>query len=120
MTIAFSGLKPDQAILYMDDLVVFRCSEKHRHIFITTDASKLACSAVLTQEYEGRQLPVAYISGTFTKGESNKSTIERELTAIRWAITHFRPYVYGKYFLVLFISIHKINFFTIKANTANI
>lgn len=29
MTIAFSGLKPEQAFLYMDDLVVLGCSEKH-------------------------------------------------------------------------------------------
>ena len=43
---------------------------------ITTDASKLACWAVLTQEYKVRQLPLAYASRTFTKVESNKSTIE--------------------------------------------
>ena len=67
---------------------------------ITTDASKHACGAVLSQEYEGRQLPVAYASKTFTKGESNKSTIEQELTAIHWAITYFRPYIYGTHFLV--------------------
>ena len=29
VTIAFSGLKPEQAYLYMDDLVVLGCSEKH-------------------------------------------------------------------------------------------
>ena len=67
---------------------------------ITTDASKKACGAVLTQEHDGRQLPVAYASKVFTQGESNKSTIEQELTAIHWAIMHFRPYIYGKHFLV--------------------
>ena len=67
---------------------------------ITTDASKHACGAVLTQEHQGKQLPIAYASKTFTKGESNKSTIEQELTAIHWAITHFRPYFYGKHFLI--------------------
>ena len=36
-----------------------------------------------------------------TKGESNKSTIEQELTAIHWAITYFKPYLYGRYFTVL-------------------
>jgi len=29
MTIAFSGLEPSQAVLYMDDLIVIGCSEKH-------------------------------------------------------------------------------------------
>lgn len=67
---------------------------------ITTDASKHACGAVLSQEYDGKQLPVAFASKTFTKGESNKSTTEQELAAIHWAIQHFRPYVYGTHFLV--------------------
>jgi len=67
---------------------------------IITDASKQACGAVLTQNYNGLQLPVAYASRAFTKGESNKSTTEQELAAIHWAITHFRPYIYGKHFTV--------------------
>lgn len=67
---------------------------------ISTDASKYACGAVLSQEYGGVQLPVAYASRAFTKGESNKSVIEQELAAVHWAICHFRPYVYGKKFLV--------------------
>ena len=29
MTLAFAGLTPAQAFLYMDDLVVLGCSEKH-------------------------------------------------------------------------------------------
>lgn len=67
---------------------------------ITTDASKHACGAVLSQECNGIQLPVAYASRSFTKGESNKSTIEQELAAIHWAIQYFRPYIYGKKFLI--------------------
>lgn len=67
---------------------------------ITTDASKNACGAILSQEYNGAHLPVAYASRAFTKGESNKSVIEQELAAVHWAIKYFRPYVYGKKFLV--------------------
>lgn len=62
---------------------------------ITTDTSKYACGAVLSQEYQGQQLPIANASRAFTKGESNKSTIEQELAAI----THFWPYIYGTKFL---------------------
>jgi len=29
MTIAFAGLEPSQDFLYMDDLIVIGCSEKH-------------------------------------------------------------------------------------------
>lgn len=67
---------------------------------ITTDASKLACGAVLSQDHNGIQLPISFASRSFTQGESNKSVIEQELTAIHWAINFFKPYVYGKKFLV--------------------
>lgn len=71
-----------------------------KEFILTTDASKLGCGAVLQQEHEGTLLPVAYASRGFTKGESNKSTIEQELTAIHWAVTHFRAYLYGRKFLI--------------------
>ena len=67
---------------------------------MSTDASKIACGAVLEQEHDGIRLPIAYASRKFTKGESNKATIEQELTAIHWAITYFKPYLYGRRFTV--------------------
>lgn len=67
---------------------------------ITTDASKIACGAVLTQEYDGVDHPISYASRAFTPGERNKSTPLQELTAIHWALTFFRPYVFGSKFLV--------------------
>ena len=67
---------------------------------ISVDASNIAAGAVLTQNFNGDDLPIAFASKTFTKGESNKSTIEKELTAIHFAIKHFRPYIYGNHFIV--------------------
>jgi len=67
---------------------------------LITGASKEACGAVLTENKNGLQIPVAYASRSFTKGESNKSTTEQELSAIHWAITHYRPYIYGRHFTV--------------------
>lgn len=67
---------------------------------VTTDASKEACGAVLSQNFDGNDLPIAYASRSFTKGEIHKSTIEKELAAIHWAITYFRPYLFGTKFLV--------------------
>lgn len=67
---------------------------------ITTDASKVACGAVLAQRHGDLELPVAFASKAFTKGESNKSTIEQELTAIHWAVDYFRPYIYGRKFII--------------------
>lgn len=60
----------------------------------------MACDAVLSQEYNGIQMPVAYASRSFTPGEQNKSTPEQELSAIHWALGYFKPYVYGLKFLV--------------------
>lgn len=67
---------------------------------ITTDAAKLACGGILSQIHNGHDLPIAYASRAFTKGEINKSTIEKELSAIHWAIMHFRPYIFGQKFSV--------------------
>lgn len=71
-----------------------------KDFILTTDASKVACGAVLAQAYDDIELPVSFASRIFTKGESNKSTIERELAAIHWAIKYFRPYLYGRKFII--------------------
>lgn len=67
---------------------------------LTTDASKFACGAVLSQEVDGVDRPVAFASKPFTKGEVNKITKEQELIAIHWAIKHFHPYLYDSFFTV--------------------
>jgi len=70
----------------------------NKEFCITRDARKQECGAVLTQDYNNTQLPVAYSSRSFTKGESNKNTTEQELAAIHWAINYFRPYMWGFYY----------------------
>lgn len=67
---------------------------------ITTDASKYACGAVLSQEIDGLDRPIAFASKPFSKRETNKITMEQELLAIHWAIKYFRPYVYDTHFTV--------------------
>lgn len=71
-----------------------------KQFILTTDASKVACGAVLAQVHDGVEKPIAFASKAFTKGESHKSTIEQELTAIHWAVLHFRPYLYGRKFVI--------------------
>lgn len=67
---------------------------------ITVDASMFACGAYISQENDGIDKPIAYISRTFKKGENNKPIIEKELIAIHFAISQFRPYIYGRHFTV--------------------
>lgn len=64
------------------------------------DASDMSCGAVQSQITDGNDFPVAFASKSFTPGEKNKPIIEKELTAIHWAIKYFKPYVYGRKFKV--------------------
>lgn len=68
---------------------------------LTTDASNFAIGAILSQGTPGSDKPVAYASRTLNDTENKYSTIEKELLAIIWAVTYFRPYLYGRKFLIL-------------------
>ncbi|KAL7306691.1 hypothetical protein TKK_0001364 [Trichogramma kaykai] len=63
---------------------------------ITSDASNFAIGAVLSQKGH----PISYFSRTLNSAEQNYSTIEKELLAIVEACRHFRPYVYGRKFII--------------------
>lgn len=67
---------------------------------LTTDASKFACGAVLSQLIDGIERPIAFASKPFTQGEVNKITKEQELIAIHWGVKHFYPYLYGTFFTI--------------------
>ncbi|KYO43439.1 hypothetical protein Y1Q_0013504 [Alligator mississippiensis] len=64
----------------------------------TTDASEMAVGAVLTQEEEGIERPIAYASLKLSSAERRYATIERECLAIRWAMDHFWYYLMGQEF----------------------
>lgn len=66
-------------------------------IFIlTTDASNIAISGILSQGDVGKDLPIAYASRTLNKSKINYSTTEKAFLAIVWSTNHFRPYLYGQ------------------------
>lgn len=67
---------------------------------LTTDASNVALGAVLSQGNIGTDKPVAYASRTLNETEQRYSTIEKELLAIIWATKYFRPYLYGRKFII--------------------
>lgn len=68
---------------------------------VTTDASQTAIGAILSQGKIGRDLPIAYTSRLLNDAEQNYSTIERELLAIVYAVNHFRPYLFGRKFVLV-------------------
>ena len=63
---------------------------------LTTDASNVAVGSVLSQNNK----PVAFYSRTLNSAERNYSTIEKELLAILNSTKHFRPYLFGRKFLI--------------------
>ena len=69
---------------------------------LTTDASDIACGAILMQENKhGRKKIIAVASHTFNATERNWSTTEREAYAIKWAITKFDYFLRSRPFVVL-------------------
>ncbi|KYO42212.1 hypothetical protein Y1Q_0002831 [Alligator mississippiensis] len=66
-----------------------------------TDASETAIGAVLTQEDDGLDRPIAYASWKLLPMETWYATIERECLAIRCATEHFRYYLMGREFKLM-------------------
>lgn len=72
-------------------------SESNEFI-LQTDASGVAIGAVLCNK---DLRPIAYASRPLNKGELNYPVIQKELTAIVWAVKYFRPYLYGRHFTIM-------------------
>lgn len=87
---------------------------------LKVDSSTLGCAGVLLQELrDDINLPVAYYSKTFQKGEKNKAIIEKELLVIYHSILAFRPYIYGKHFTVYTDHKPLVYLFTMKNQLPN-
>lgn len=64
------------------------------------DASNLGAGACLSQKQNGVQRPIAYISTTFSGPQKNYSTIDKELTALRWAVKSLKAFLKGVKFVI--------------------
>ena len=92
---AFDNLKTalcsDQVLAYPNFRAPF---------ILTTDASKVAVAAILSQVQDGVERPISYASRQMNKAEQNYSASEAEMCAVQWATKHFRCYLYGRKFIL--------------------
>lgn len=58
-----------------------------------TDASNKAVGAVLVQEMNGVEKPVAFYSSLLNSAQKNYSATDKELLAVVKSVKHFRPYL---------------------------
>jgi len=67
---------------------------------LTTDASKIAVAAILSQVQDGVERPIAYASKQMNTAEERYAVFEGEIPELVWATKQFRCYLYGNKFLV--------------------
>ena len=67
----------------------------NKKYIVYTDASDNACRAQLSQEHDGMEFPIAFLSHTFTETQWKWSTTEQEAYGIYYTITKWNYYLQG-------------------------
>lgn len=68
---------------------------------LATDWRPGAVGAVLSQPVDGLERVIAYASQTLLKSQLSWSATDGECWAVIWAVKHFRPYLYGRHFVIV-------------------
>ena len=83
--------KHQEAFIHLKEAIVqapiLHYPNPNKTYIVYTDASNDACRAQLSQEHNGTEFPVAFLSHTFTETQHKWSTTEQEAFGVYYAIT---------------------------------
>ncbi|GBG76707.1 hypothetical protein CBR_g22926 [Chara braunii] len=79
---------------------VLKLPDPDKPFIVTTDASQYGIGAVLVQQEGPKLRPVEYMSKKMPSQKLAKSTYEKELYAVYKALTHWRHYLLGRFFIL--------------------
>ena len=85
---------------YLCNELVLQYPDFNKPFKLTTYVSEHAVGAMLTQEKDGVDMLIAYFSKVMNSCEQNYSKAEKECLAVLYAVTNFRPYLYGREFVL--------------------
>ena len=91
----------EMLLLMLTQAPVLARPDFNKPFCVQTDASSYALGAVLTQNLDGEEHPIAYASQTLTKAERNYTVTEKECLAVLWAVKKYRGYLLGEQFVVI-------------------
>ena len=69
--------------------------DPNKKYIVYTDASNDACRAQLSQEHDGTEFPIAFLSHTFTETQRKWSTTKQEAYGVYYTITKWNYYLQG-------------------------
>ena len=88
-----------EAFLHLKEAIVqapiLHYPNPNKKYIVYTDASDDACRAQLSQEHNGTEFPVAFLSHTFMETQCKWSTTEQEAFGVYYAITKWNYYLQG-------------------------
>ncbi|KAF1319757.1 Retroelement pol polyprotein, partial [Globisporangium splendens] len=90
---AFHALK-----LALQQAPTLRLPDFDRRFTVTTDASGYCMGGVLSQKIDGFDAPIAFYSKKFGQYEEKWPAHEKELLAIKFALSKWRNYLHGRQF----------------------
>lgn len=104
--VILGGLIGRSCHVYLDDVILtqsplLKFSDFSRPFILMTDASGSALGAVLAQEFDDEEHPIAYASHKLNGAEKKYGATDQECLAFAWAVKHFRCYLFGKRFSVV-------------------